>query len=101
MFNDELFSSGSGEIEIDCVGPSVTVKKTPAVFVSKSNDPETFVSSVSYLALVSAAVLCLGNLADLRNTKACFHGYLLLCSWRLLVDVPAVLQHLFCPGGQD
>ena len=37
------------DINIDCVGPSVTVKKTPAVFVSKSNDPETFVSSVRAL----------------------------------------------------
>lgn len=46
-FDDQLFSSGSGEIEIDCVGPSVTVRKTPATFVSKSNDPETFISSVS------------------------------------------------------
>ena len=71
VFNDTAFSNGSGDIEIDCVGPSVTVKKTPAVFVSKSNTPETFISSVSTLVL--AAARCMVRRCQ-TGPCVCMHG---------------------------
>lgn len=46
VFNQTEFAASNGNIQIDCVGPSVVVTKTPAVLKSASTEPETFTSSV-------------------------------------------------------
>lgn len=47
VFNQTAFYSSNGDFEIDCVGPSVVIAKTPATFESESKTPESFTSSVS------------------------------------------------------